>query len=78
MADLIRIKGGALGNRVQMPQLRYDKEKGHEIGYRSDEKALYIGTADGNVRLCGAEDLTEIIARLDDITARLDSLTSSE
>ena len=80
MADLITIKGGN-GN---VPTLQ-----DRELAYRKDEKALYIGTESGNVRLCGAEDVTNIDALnasieaintlLADITARLDALeTPSE
>ena len=45
MNDLIILKGG-IG---EVPELQ-DKE----IAYRRDEKALYIGTPEGNVRLTGA------------------------
>lgn len=55
MADLIAIKSGALGDRSTMPNLNKD-----ELGFRTDEKALYIGTDNGNVRLCGAEDLVKL------------------
>ena len=55
MADLIAIKSGALSDRSTMPKLNND-----ELGYRTDEKALYIGTDNGNVRLCGAEDLVKL------------------
>ena len=81
MADTITIKSGALGSRGSMPRLAMD-----ELGYRTDEKALYIGSNIVNVRLCGANDVTELNAkiealngRLNDITARLDALeTPSE
>ena len=93
MNDKIHIKTGALGNRTEMPALSYDEEKGSELGYRTDEEALYIGTEKGNKRLCGANDVRNINTRLDelnatiasisgqitDITARLDTLgTPSE
>lgn len=75
MADLIIIKGG----KGDVPQLQ-DKE----LGYSRDEKALYIGTANGNVKLCNADDiftilshantLTEHKKELDDIKKRLDAL----
>ena len=51
MADSIYIKSGELGGRETMPQLEYDKEKGSEIAFRTDEKALYIGTEGGNVKV---------------------------
>ena len=56
MADLIKIKGGN-GN---VPELQ-DKE----LGYRKDEKALYIGTDNGNMRLCGANDKAELKTYID-------------
>ena len=80
MADLIAIKGGS----GDVPTLQ-----NRELAYRKDEKALYIGTESGNVRLCGAEDVARIdtlnanigaMSKLiEDITARLDALeTPSE
>jgi len=55
MNDLIAIKSGALGDREAMPKLNAS-----ELGYRKDEKALYIGTESENIRLCGEEDATAI------------------
>lgn len=88
MADIVHIKSGALGGRATMPDLQYDKEKGSEIGYQTEEKALYVGTENGNVRLCGASDFARIkslettISTLEtqiaDITARLEELKPSE
>lgn len=52
MNDLIQIKSGAKGDRTEMPDLIEN-----ELGFCKDEKALYIGTAGGNVRLCGADDV---------------------
>ena len=90
MADTIRIRSGALNGRNEMPKLRYaevvnGEQKGSEIGFNTDEIALYIGTKNGNVRLCGANDITELNAkiealgiRIDDITARLEALEPSE
>ena len=46
MADLITIKGGS----GDVPKLQP-----RELAYRKDEKALYIGTEDGNVKLGDAE-----------------------
>lgn len=83
MADLIKIKGGS-GN---VPTLQ-----GREIAYSKDEQALYIGTANGNVRLCGANDLqginsaiesinteiTKIKADIETINTRLAELAPSE
>lgn len=70
MADLIRIKGGALGDRTEMPILASGTD-GHELGYRTDTEELYIGTTKGNKRLCGANDLTDIINRINNITAEI-------
>lgn len=46
MADTIQIKAGNKGN---MPVLA-----DREIAYVRDEKALHIGTPQGNVKLCDA------------------------
>lgn len=76
MADLIKIKSGALGDRESMPNLTED-----ELGYCTDEQALYIGTKGGNVRLCGVADalkLAEITTKIADITTRLEELLPSE
>lgn len=69
MADTIKIKGGS----GAVPRL-VDRE----IGYRNDEKALYIGTKEGNVRLCGADDINELKQLIDDIITRLEALEQSE
>lgn len=69
MADLIQIKGGS----GDVPTLQ-DKE----LAYRKDEKALYIGTTSGNVRLCGADDISELRQLMDDIITRLEALEPSE
>lgn len=74
MSDKIYTKSGALDGRTEMPQLAYDKEKGSELGYRTDTKELFIGSSDGNVRLCGAGDVEALNKRIDEITARLDAL----
>ena len=78
MNDAIYIKSGELGNREEMPKLRYDKEKGCELGIRTDEKALYIGTELGNVRLCGENDSKRVDALLTDISelsARIEAMS---
>ena len=73
MADSIRIKGGT----GSVPKL-----EDRELGYSKDEKALYIGTKDGNVRLCGADDIDTVKAYIDglvaQINARIDTMTTSE
>ena len=50
MADTIQIKAGKKGDREAMPALA-----DRELAYEQDEKALYIGTPDGNVKLCTAQ-----------------------
>lgn len=69
MADLITIKSGALGSRTEMPKLSVD-----ELGYCTDEEALYIGTDAGNKRLCGVKDKVSIIAQIDALSARIDEI----
>lgn len=64
MNDLILIKTGALGGRDAMPKLNEG-----ELGYRTDTKELYVGTKEGNVRLCGAGDLNEINAKIASVNA---------
>lgn len=73
MADTIKIKSGALGDRTVMPKLVEN-----ELGYQTNEKALYIGTSSGNVRLCGADDISDLNKRIDDIIARLEALEPDE
>lgn len=50
MADTIKIRAGKKGERENMPALA-----DREIAYERDEKALYIGTPQGNVKLCDAD-----------------------
>lgn len=73
MADLIKIKGGS----GAVPTLQ-----DRELAYSKSEKALYIGTENGNVKIGGADTQTETIiaeiTRLNEaiteINARLDAL----
>lgn len=75
MADLIRIKGG----NGDVPTLQ-----DRELAYSRDEEALYIGTDNENVRLCGKRDVArindlytkieELNAQIEGITARLEAL----
>lgn len=51
MDDTIKIKGGS----GETPELQ-----NRELGYNKTEMVLYIGTLDGNVRLCGAKDIDNI------------------
>ena len=67
MADLIKIKGGS-GN---IPTLQ-----DRELAYSKDEKALYIGTEDGNARLCGALDVNQINTRIDAISKLIEEITA--
>lgn len=62
-----------------MPSLDYartenGKKFGSELGYQTEEEALYIGTFDGtireNKRLCGVKD----IERITDLEAKVTSL----
>lgn len=74
MDDSIRIRSGALGGREEMPKLKHAETKdgkklGSELGYRTDEKALYIGTEAKNERLCGVEDIPNINDRLNRVEA---------
>ena len=71
MADLIRIKGGS----GSVPTLQE-----RELGYSKTEKSLYIGTANGNIKLCSASDIekiAEIVGRIDDIEARVEYLENN-
>lgn len=54
MPDSLQIRGG---NKATMPVLQI-----REIAYCKDEKALYIGTSGGNVKLCDADDPDRITA----------------
>lgn len=68
MADLIKIKGGS----GAVPTLQ-----DRELGYSETEKALYIGTPNGNVRLCGegdSPDVSEIVAKISSIEAEIASI----
>ena len=73
MADTIKIKRGL---KEDMPKLN-----DYELGYCTDEKALYIGTTGGNVRLCGVDELikiTDIYAKLVALTDRMNELHPSD
>ena len=82
MDDSIRIRSGELNGRAEMPKLGYPyirsdgKRAGSEIGFHEGEEALYIGTAKGNVRLCGANDVSLLNARLDAMSALIDNITA--
>lgn len=80
MNDLILIKSGSLNGRGAMPNLNYGSDEnnaGSELGYRTDSKELYVGTKDGNVRLCGAGDLVEAKAYADGKVAGVNALISA-
>ena len=80
MDDSVRIRSGTLNGRTEMPRLRYaettsdGKKLGSEIAFQTEEKALYIGTNEGNVRLCGANDVSEINARIEALSKRIDEI----
>ena len=71
MADTIQIKGG----RGDVPRLA-----DRELGYNKEEKALYIGTENGNVKLFGSSGtdhearIAALETKVDDIIARLAEL----
>ena len=67
MADLIKIKGGS----GSVPTLQ-----DRELAYSKDEEALYIGTGDENLRLCGVKDVSELNTKLDEIFRRIDEITA--
>lgn len=62
-----------------MPRLKHaevidEKKRGTEIGYHEVEKALYAGTPDGNIRLCGAGDLAEINTKIGEILTEIHNI----
>lgn len=67
MADLIKIKAGS-GN---VPTLQ-----DRELAYRKDEQALYIGTGEGNVRLCGGGDLADINTKINNINTQISEINT--
>lgn len=69
MADLIQIKGGN-GN---VPTLQ-----DRELAIKKDTGELYIGTSNGNVRLCGAGDIARLEQLIEEIKTRLDAIAPSE
>ena len=69
MADTIRIKGG----NGDVPTLQ-----DREIAYRKDEKALYIGTGAGNIRLCGADDKKNSDDEIQGLNKRVAALESKQ
>lgn len=64
MADLIKIKGGA--GAADLAE--------RELAYHTAEKALYIGTANGNQRLCGAEDVSKLQKQIDQLKALIEGM----
>lgn len=73
MDDTIKIRGG----KGETPELQ-----DRELGYNRDEKALYIGTPENNVRLCGADDIANVKKYMNElmvaVNARLAALESLE
>ena len=68
MADLIKMKGGA--GTADLAE--------RELAYHTAEKALYIGTVDGNKRLCGAEDVSELQKQIDELQAYKNGIEMSK
>ena len=70
MADTIKIKAG----KGSVPTLA-----DREIAYSRDEKALYIGTPNGNVKVSGGggtTDLSAIQAEIDKINAAITAINA--
>ena len=67
MADTIRIKGGS----GAVPNLQ-----DRELGYSKTEKALYIGTGSGNVRLYSANDTERIDTLIEDVKSLQAEITA--
>ena len=66
MSQVIKIKGGS-GAPPKLSE--------RELGYNKTDKALYIGTSGGNVKLCDADLTKEYVdALIASINARLDAL----
>ena len=86
MDDLVRIRSGDLGERAEMPTLRQaevidGKQVGSELGFRTDNNELYIGTKDGNVKIGDAKWEDQIKAleeQVGNIISRLEVLSPSE
>ena len=72
MNDLILVKSGALGTRKEMPKLNEG-----EFGYRTDTNELYIGTNEGNKRLCGVGDKAEINKNIGDVNVQINTIHAS-
>ena len=45
---------------------------------KKDTIELYIGTPNGNIRLCGAEDIGRLEQLIEEIKTRLDAIAPSE
>lgn len=69
MDDTIKIKGGS----GETPELQ-----DRELGYNREEKALYIGTPDGNVKLCSADAIAELKQYIDERLAALETPEKGE
>ncbi len=68
MQDLIRLKGGS----GEVPDLQ-DREP----AVHKKNKELYIGINGENVRMCGANDLTEINSKINEILSEISTLTTT-
>ena len=79
MDESIRIRSGSLNGRTEMPKLKppeivNGKKVGAEVGFQEEEKALYIGTANGNERLCGAGDIPALYEEIDRLKAQVEEI----
>ena len=81
MDDSVRIKSGALGDREEMPKLKFaetinGRKYGSELGFRTDTEELYVGTPEGNKKIGDAgweARIKSLETQIQDIMARLAS-----
>lgn len=86
MNDSVRIRSGALNGRAEMPRLKYaetinGEKHGAEIGFNTEEKAIYIGTESGNVKVGDSaweERIKVLEAKIAELTEGEDEPTPSE
>ena len=85
MNDSVRIRSGALNGRAEMPRLKYaetinGEKHGAEIGFNTEEKAIYTGTDSGNVKVGDSaweERIKTCESQITAINARIDELNVS-
>lgn len=86
MNDSVRIRSGALNGRAEMPRLKYaetinGEKHGAEIGFNTEEKAIYIGTESGNVKVGDSaweERIKVLEAKIAELTEGEDEPAPSE